>query len=75
MDNCCNTYHPMDAGAGDGLYNGLFYSYPAGRRNCRGVDQGHSGAKTCINNVSNGACPVGSINDTNYKNDNRRKEK
>ena len=45
MVNCCNTHNSMDAGAGDRLYDGLFYSYPAGRCYHRRVAQSHSGAK------------------------------
>ena len=45
VDDCCNTHNSMAVGIGDRLYDGLFYSYPAGHchRHCFG--QSHSGAE------------------------------
>ena len=51
VDNCCGTGNFVAAGAGDRLYDGLFYPYPAGHRNRCGGDRGHSGAKTWINDL------------------------
>jgi hypothetical protein len=38
----------MAAGAGDRLYNGLFYSYPTGRCHHRRAGQSHSGTKNIV---------------------------
>jgi hypothetical protein len=51
MDNCCGAGNFVAIGAGDRLYDGLFYSYPAGYRNRCSVDWGHSGAEACINDL------------------------
>jgi hypothetical protein len=51
VDDCCNTDSSVAAGIGKWLYDGLFYSYPAGHRNCYGADWGHSGAKIWINDL------------------------
>ena len=48
VDNCFNSHHPMAAGDGDRLYNGLFHSYPAGRRHRCHIDQSYSGAETYL---------------------------
>ena len=45
VDNCCDTDNFVAAGVDNRIHDGLFYSYPAGHRNRRGVDWGHSGAK------------------------------
>ena len=45
MDDCCNTHNSMAAGAGDRLYDGLFYSYPAGHCHYHCAGQSHSGAE------------------------------
>jgi len=45
VDDCCHTHDSMAAGAGDRLYDGLFYSYPAGRCHHRHTDPSFSGAK------------------------------
>jgi hypothetical protein len=55
VDNCCDTGNLVAAGVGDWLYDGLFYSYPAGHRNRRGVDWGHSGATRVVEQSS---CPI-----------------
>jgi hypothetical protein len=38
VDDCCNTGNFVAVVIGDRLYDGLFYSYPAGHRNRCGVD-------------------------------------
>ena len=48
VDNCGNTHNSMAAGAGDRLYVGVFYSYPARHCNYHGSGQGHSGAKSIV---------------------------
>jgi hypothetical protein len=48
VDNCCNTHNSMAAGSGDRLYNGIFYSYPAGRCHHRRADQSYSGKKNIV---------------------------
>ena len=51
VDNCCGTGDFVAARVDNRLHDGLFYSYPAGYRNSCGVDWGHSGAKTWINDL------------------------
>lgn len=48
MVNCVSTHSIVAAGAGYRLYDGIFYSYPAGhcRYHCAG--QNNSGAKTSL---------------------------
>ena len=48
MDNRCHTYNSVVAWVGDRLYDGLFYSHPAGRCHCRSSYQSHSGAETGV---------------------------
>ena len=48
MDDCCITHNSIGAGAGDRLYDGLFYSYPAGRCHHRRAGQSYSGAETVV---------------------------
>ena len=38
VDDCCGTVNFVAVGTGDRLYDGLFYSYPAGHRNRCGAD-------------------------------------
>ena len=45
VDDCCGTGNFVAVGVGDRLYDGLFYSYPAGHCHCRRAGQSHSGAK------------------------------
>ena len=45
MDDCCGTDSSVGAGAVDWLYDGLFYSYPAGHCHYRRAGQPHSGAE------------------------------
>src|SRR5450756_157561 len=47
VDHCCGAGNFVAAGAGDRLYDGLFYSYPAGQR--------HSGATRVVKQSS---CPI-----------------
>jgi hypothetical protein len=48
VDDCYNTHDSMAAGVGDRLYDGLFYSYPAGRCHHRHTDPSYSGTKMII---------------------------
>ena len=45
VDDCFNTHSSMAVGVGEWLYDGLFYSYPAGHCHCRRAGQSHSGAE------------------------------
>ena len=45
MDNCFGIGNFVAAGAADRLYDGLFYSYPAGRCHHHRAGQSHSGAE------------------------------
>jgi len=49
IDDCCNTDSSVAAGAGDRLYDGLFYSYPAGCCYHSRAGQGHSGTTSAVN--------------------------
>ena len=48
VDDCCNTHNSMAVGIGDRLYDGLFYSYPAGHCHYCCAGQCHSGAEAVI---------------------------
>jgi hypothetical protein len=48
VDDCCCTGNSVDVGTGDRLYNGLFYSYPAGRCHHRRGDASYSGTKGIV---------------------------
>ena len=43
VDDCRNTHHSMDAGAGDRLYNGFVYPRYLRSRGCPAVGQSQSG--------------------------------
>lgn len=45
VDDCGCIADFMDAGVGDRLYDGVFYSYPAGHRHYCCADQSHSRAE------------------------------
>jgi hypothetical protein len=51
LDNRCDTDNSVGARVGEQLHHGRVYSRPAGHRNRCGVDQNHSGTKTCINDL------------------------
>lgn len=46
LDDLCSTRDTLDVGAGEWLHDWRLHSYTAGYRNCCGVDQNNSGAKT-----------------------------
>ena len=48
VDDRFDTNNFMGTRVGDRLYDGLFYSYPAGHCHCRYTGQSHSGAESCI---------------------------
>ena len=48
VDNRCGTDRSVGTRAGEQLHDGRVYSYFTGDRNCRGVDQSHSGEKDFI---------------------------
>jgi hypothetical protein len=48
VDDRCSTYNSMAAWVGDRLYDGLFYSHPAGRCNYHSSHQSNSGAETIV---------------------------
>jgi hypothetical protein len=48
VDNCGNTHNSMAAGAGDRLYDGLFYSHPARCCHHRRADTDYSGTKNIV---------------------------
>ena len=48
MDDCCCTGNFVAVGAGDRLYDGLFYSYPAGHCHHHRAGQSRSGAETVV---------------------------
>ena len=51
MDDLCDTRDTLDVGAGERLHDWRIHSCPAGYRNRCGVDQNHSGTKTCVNDL------------------------
>ncbi len=51
MDDLCDTRDTLAVGAGERLHDWRIHSYTAGYRNRCGVDQNHSGAKTCVNDL------------------------
>lgn len=48
MDDCCCPDHSVATGAGERLYDGVFYSHPAGHCDHRRVGQSHPGAETIV---------------------------
>jgi hypothetical protein len=48
VDDCCGTDNSVGARAGDRLYDGLFYSYPAGHCHYRRDSRLHSGAEAVV---------------------------
>ena len=48
VDDSCCTDNSVDTGAGERPYDGLFYSYPAGRCHHRRAGHSHSGAETVV---------------------------
>ena len=51
MDNRFDTVNFVGAGAGDRLYDGLFYSYPTGHCHRRYTGQSHPGATSRLNDL------------------------
>lgn len=48
MDNCRSTDNSVVVGDGVRLYDGLFYSHPAGHCHHRRAGQSHSGTETVL---------------------------
>ena len=48
VDACCGTGNLVAAWIGEWLYDGQFYSCPAGRCHHHSADQSHSGAETVV---------------------------
>ena len=48
LDDLCGAYDTLAARAGERLHDWRIHSYTAGYRNCCGVDENHSGAKTVV---------------------------
>jgi hypothetical protein len=49
VDDLCNTCGALDVGTNQRLHDWWIHSYFACHRNRCCIDQGHSGAKTCMN--------------------------
>jgi hypothetical protein len=51
VDDFWDSPGSLAVGAGERLYDWRIHSCPACHRNCCGVDQDHSGAKTCVGDL------------------------
>jgi len=53
LDDLCYTRGALAIGTGERAHDWRIHSYFACHRNRCGVDKGHSGTKTCINDSPN----------------------